>query len=129
MWNKVWEESFKAGADLRTKQGYIVDQTAENTIGVCDGAADRGIGVLTNKPNTNEAGQVVIMGRAEVVSDGSGTAIAVGDFIGPNSSGKAVKKETADYRTIGIACQASSADGTVIEALLFGPGAFRTAGG
>jgi len=127
--NPIWNDSFKAGADLRTKQGYCVEQSAANTITVCNAATDRMIGILVNKPNTNEAANVTLIGREEAVSDGSGTAIAVGDFVGPNASGKLVKKETADYRTCGVALSASSADGTVIDVALFGPGAFRTAGG
>ena len=70
-----------------------------------------------------------ILGIAPVVSDGSGTAIAVGDYVGPSSAGKAIKKATADNSVAGIALDASSADGTVIRVLLL-PGAFfRTAGG
>lgn len=123
------DESFKAGADQSTKQYYLVKQSAANTVAVCSGATDRAIGVLRNKPKANEAATVRITGIAEVITDGSGTAIAAGDYVGPNSSGKAVKKATADYNVCGQALDASSTDGAIIRILLT-PGAwFRTAGG
>lgn len=125
----VYDESFKAGADLSAKQYYAVELTAADTVNVCDAAADTILGVLLNKPKSAQAAQVRILGIAPMVSDGSSTAIAVGDRVGPNSSGKAVKKATADNAVCGIAMDASSADGTVIRVLLT-PGAyFRSAGG
>lgn len=117
------DESFKAGADQSAKQFYIVKYSAANTVIICSAAADRAIGVLRNKPKSGEAATVRITGIAEVLSDGSGTAIAVNDYVGPNSSAKAVKKATADYSVLGIALDASSTDGAIIRVLLT-PGAW-----
>lgn len=125
----IFDHSFKAGADLRTKQYYFVEYTAVDTVNVCNAAADRVMGVLLNEPNNNEAAAVRILGIASVISDGSGTAIAAGDYVGANCSGKAVKKATADYSVAGMALDASTTDGKVIRVLLY-PGAFfRSAGG
>lgn len=125
----IFDHSFKAAADLRTKQYYFVEYTAVDTVNVCNAAADRVMGVLLNEPNSNEAATVRILGIASVISDGSGTAIAAGDYVGANSSGKAVKKATADYSVAGMALDASTTDGKVIRVLLY-PGAFfRSAGG
>ena len=126
----VYDESFVAEQTFAAKQFYIAELSAtEGQVDVCDAAADRGIGVIQNNPVAGGAATVRILGKSQVISDGSGTAIAIGDYVGPNSSGKAVKKATADYSAIGIALQASSADGTIIEVLLM-PGLwFRTAGG
>ena len=126
----VFDHTFKAAADQSAKQYYLVELSAADTVAVCNAAADRVIGVQMNKPAAaGQATDVRILGIAPVVSDGSGTAIAAGDYVGPNSAGKAVKKATADYSVCGIALAASSADGTVIPVLLL-PGAFfRTAGG
>jgi hypothetical protein len=126
----VFDHSFKAAADQSTKQYYFVELSAADTVAVCNAAADRAIGVLMNKPAAaGQAADVRILGIAPVVSDGSGTNIAVGDYVGPSSAGKAVKKATADYSVAGIALDASTADGVVIRVLLL-PGAFfRTAGG
>ena len=62
-------------------------------------------------------------------TDTTGTAIAVNDWLGPNSSGKLVKKATADYSACARALEASTADGSVIKVFMFPAGFFRTAGG
>lgn len=130
---EVFDYTFKAENDLRTKQYHLVEISGidghDVLVDTCDAAADRAVGALLNKPNEDEAAAVRILGVATVVSDGSGTAINVGDYVGPNSSGKAIKKATADYSVAGIALGASSADGIVIPVLLL-PGAFfRSAAG
>ena len=126
----VFDHTFKAAADQSAKQYYFLKYSAADTVAVCSAAADRAIGVLMNKPNAaGLAADVRILGIAPVVSDGSGTAIAVGDLVGPSSAGKAVKKATADYSAAGIALDASSADGTVIRVLLIPGAVFRTLGG
>ena len=125
----VFDHSFKAENDLSAKQYYFLEYSAVDTVDVPDAAADRVFGVLMNEPAANQAANVRILGIAPVVSDGSGTAIAAGDYVGSNATGKAVKKATADYSVAGIALDASSADGTVIRVLLIPGGWFRTAGG
>jgi hypothetical protein len=126
----VLDHTFKAAADQSAKQYYFLKYSAADTVAVCSAAADRVIGVLMNKPNAaGLAANVRILGIAPVVSDGSGTAIAVGDYVGPSSAGKAVKKATPDYSVAGIALDASSADGTVIRVLLMPGAVFRTLGG
>ncbi|TXH52456.1 MAG: DUF2190 family protein [Desulfurellales bacterium] len=126
----VYDESFRATADYSTKQYYAMKLGAEDYVTLAAAATDRCVGVLQNKPAAAGRGaNVRILGITQAISDGSGTAIAVGDYVGPNSSGKMVKKATADYNAMGLALQASSADGTIIRVLLM-PGAwFRTAGG
>lgn len=125
----VFDHTFKAENNLTTKQYYFMEYSGVDQVDVCDAAADRVIGVLLNEPAANQAALVRIMGVAPVVSDGSGTAIVAGDYVGSNSSGKAVKKATADYSVAGMAWDSSSVDGKVIRVLLM-PGAwFRSAGG
>lgn len=125
----LWDHSFKAENDLSAKQYYIVEYSGVDQVDVCDAAADRGIGVLQNEPAAGQAAKVRLMGISMVVSDGSGTAIAAGDHVGPGATGKAVKKATADYSVIGIAMDASSADGTVIRVLMIPISWFRTSAG
>ena len=126
----VFDHTFKAAADQSAKQNYLVKLSAADTVAVCGAATDRVLGVQMNKPAAaGQATDVRVLGIAPVVSDGSGTAIAAGDYVGSNNAGKAVKKATADYSVCGIALAASSADGTVIPVLML-PGAFfRTAAG
>jgi hypothetical protein len=126
---QYWDESFKAAADLTAKQFYAVEYTAVDTVNVTNAATDRAIGILQNKPAANQAAQVRLQGISKAVSDGSGTAIAAGDLVGPNASGKLVKKATADYSVLGIALDASSANGTIIRVLMIPINWFRTAAG
>ena len=125
----IFDHSFKAENDLSAKQYYLVEYSGVDQVDVCDAAADRAIGVLQNEPAANQGATVRLMGISMVVSDGSGTAIVAGDYLGPNSSGKAVKKATADYSAIGIAMDASTTDGAVIRVLMIPINWFRTSGG
>jgi len=117
----VFDISAKAENDLSSKQYYFVELSAADQVDVCDNAADKPIGVLQNKPTQYHAAQVRVLGISKVVSDGSSTAIAVGDYVGTDANGKAVKKSSDTNYVAGIALDASSADGTVIRVLLTGP--------
>jgi len=121
----VYDESFKAGADLSEKQYYAVELTAADTVNAASAATDTVIGALLNKPKLGQAAAVRVLGIAPMVSDGSSTAIAVGDRVGAAAGGKVVKKATADNALCRIALAASGADGTVIRVLPT-PGAFFT---
>jgi hypothetical protein len=125
----IFDHSYKAENDLSAKQYYFVEYSGVDQVDVCDAAADRAVGILQNKPVANAAATVRHLGISMVVSDGSGTAIAAGDHLGPNSSGKAVKKATADYSVAGIAMDASTTDGAVIRILMIPINWFRTSGG
>ncbi len=125
----IYQDSFKAGADLSTHQFKCVELSAADTVTLCNAATDVCIGILQNKPKSTEAAAVMHIGRSQALADGSGTAIAVGDFVGPNASGLLVKKATADFRTLGVALAAATAANIVIDVMLLGPGAFRTAAG
>lgn len=127
----VWDESFAATADYRLKQYYFMklSTSAAMTAVLAAAATDLCIGINQDKPNTGQAMAVRVLGISMVVSDGSGTNIAIGDRIGPNSSGKAVKKATADYNAAGIALDASTTDGAIIRILLIPGLVFRTLGG
>jgi len=123
----VYQDSFKAGADLSTHQFKAVKLTAADTVGLCSAAADTAIGILQNKPKANEAAAVMHLGRTQALADGSGTAIAAGDYLGTNASGVLVKKATADFTYIGVALGAATAANVVIDVLLIGPRTFRAA--
>ena len=124
----IYDESFTASADLSALQ-YNPVSLGSSGVAAIAAATTRAIGVLQNKPLSGEAATVRILGMTKAVADGSGTAIAAGDYVGPNSAGVMVKKATADYNVAGIALDASSAATTVIRVILT-PGAwFRTAAG
>src|SRR6266850_1972697 len=93
----VWDESFKADVDLSAKQFFAMKlkAAAADTITIAAAATDRCLGILQNKPTAAHAADIRILGLSKAVSDGSGTAIAVGDYVGPDTNGRLVKKATA----------------------------------
>lgn len=114
-------ETFKAGADLSAGQYRAVELTSNAfEVTVCNGAGDNPIGVLQNKPKSGEAATIAVRGICRVVSDGNAGAIAIGDYLGTDAAGKLVKKSADKAIAIGRALEASTADGTIISAFLFG---------
>lgn len=128
---EVFDYSFKAESDLRTKQYHFVKITGNDgsdpTTDVCDSANDWSLGVLLNKPNKDEAAAVRVLGVAMVVADGSGTNIIAGMAVGPNAGGTAVAKGTADAAIGGIALGGATTAGAVIPILLTPANIFGTA--
>jgi hypothetical protein len=125
----IFSLSAKANSDLSAKQFYAVKLTAADVVDVPSAATDFCIGLVVNAPKINQATSVQVLGIGKASSDGSGTAIAVNDRVGPNSIGQLVKKATADYNAMGIALDASSAAGTIIRVLLIPGLVFRTLAG
>lgn len=122
----ILDLSMKANADLSAKQFFCVEMTAADTCDLVNAATDRVLGILQNKPKSSEAAQVRCLGVSKAVSDGSGTAIAVGDYVGADANGRLIKKGTADNAVLGLAMDASSASGTVIRVLIIPLSFFRT---
>jgi hypothetical protein len=110
-------DSFLAGADLRTHQWKGVALSGLNTVGL-QGATGICLGVLQNKPNTGEAATVMQSGRTPAYANGSGTAIAVGDMVGPDATGVFVKKAAAAANIVGIAQEACTIAGGIISVTL-----------
>lgn len=124
----VYDETFIAASDMRLKQGYFVNLTAKDTVDVVASAtaAGRTLGVLLNKPNIGQPALVRILGKAVVVSDGSGTAIAVGDLVGPSATGTAIKHMSSGNIVSGQSNDVSSAAGSMIEIFLVPFSSFTT---
>jgi hypothetical protein len=86
--------------------------------GATNGSA---IGTLEGDIDANVYGSVRLNGTngtAEVIANG---AISVGGAIFPAASGKVSPTSVSSNTAIGIAVEAASADGDIIEALLFAP--------
>lgn len=107
---------FKAENDLSAKQFYFVELgTNAGEVDVCDGATDRVVGVLQNKPEAGEAAAVMMYGIAKVVAS---AAITKGATVGTTNAGKAVAK-TADADLVaGIALTTVTTDGELVQVLL-----------
>lgn len=109
----------KAENDLSAKIYYAVELSGANLqVDVPDNAGDTVFGVLQNKPTAGQAAAVMVLGITKWVSDGNAGAIVVGDVLGTDAAGKAVKKTANNAKIAGIALSASSADGTIIDVLL-----------
>jgi len=127
----VYDDSFRSTTDMRTKQFAPVKLAAtKDFITECAAATDRVYGLQQGKPNVGEVGRIAIQGRWTALCDGSGTAIAIGDYLGPNAAGTMlVKKATADNSICAIALDVCTISGGKIDVNLFGgiPAFFRTA--
>jgi len=123
--NTVYK-TFIAGADLTGKENLFVELTGEHTVDVCNAATDVPIGVLTDYYRA-EQGQSVTVAIGGTVRVKAGGAINAGAWVGTDGNGKAVAK-TADGDVVrGIALEAASADGDIIEVFLIGPFTLRVA--
>lgn len=75
--------NIKAGADLRAAQYKVIDVAGTITASVASGSLTA-IGVLQNKPNTNEQAEVAYLGRMKGYAGG---AIPLGGRLQVNSGG------------------------------------------
>lgn len=92
----VFDDSMRASTDMRLKQFAPVKLAAtKDFITECAAATDEVFGIQQSKPNTGETGRIAIKGRWTALVDGSGTAIAIGDKLGPNAAGTMLVKKTA----------------------------------
>lgn len=103
-----------ASADLTTFQFRLVVISASEQVNVA-GAASSPIGVLQNKPNTDQAAEVVAAGVSNVIASASITA---GDDLAAAANGK-VATATSGQNVVGKAIQAASNDNDIIAALIF----------
>lgn len=106
-----------ANADLSTKQFFAMKLVTANKIDiVSNGAADEVIGWLQNKPT---AGQVASCahGPSGTVKAKAGAAIAELALVKVDNNGKLATGGAGADRNWGIALEAATADGDVIEIL------------
>ena len=115
--------TYDAAADLSTHQHKFVvgapqSGTSQQARVNVAGAAARVIGVLQNKPQAANLGAVVRhSGRSKLVVNGAAGAIAVGDSLISDATGRGVKGTTAG--AVGaIAMEASTAANDIIDALI-----------
>ncbi len=96
-------------------QYSFVKITADNTVAMCNAAADKPFGIIQNAPTV--AGQVArvrVMGVSRVITGAAG--LLRNTTVGTDAAGKAIAKSTDKDYYLGIATAASSANelGTVV---------------
>lgn len=87
--------------------GRFVKLSAHNTVELCDTAGEHMIGVLHGRPKQNAPAHVVVGGRIRMLCGGT---FAIGDEIGTDANGKAVKVTGTNNFVIGRANEAGVAN-------------------
>ena len=115
--NGVLDVSFKAGADLSTKQFYLVYLDSSAKIQLCDGITRQAIGILQNKPDAADKEAVVrLMGISKIVL---GVTLATGARISVAATGKAAAAASTSFN-VGILTQGGVANDVGSVALIQG---------
>lgn len=100
-----------AGADLSTKQYYVVKVNTSGAIILGAATTDRPLGVLQNNPTSGKTASVMTSGVTKAIA---GAAIAAGAQVSCNASGQVITAVTTSY-SIGTALVAAAALGDVIS--------------
>lgn len=108
-----------AGLTLAAKQYSVVKHgSTAGTVVAVTATTDNAIGIVQNDPAAGEAAEVAAGGWAKALA---GVAdLAVGEYVGFDSTGRVVDTTTDNRKIIGQALQASTAIGDIVEVLLFG---------
>ena len=112
------------GPGPNTSYQYTFVKLSGTTFGNVDksGAGDPCFGICNNQPKAASAAEVAIQGVSQLIVDGSGTAIAVGDRLKSDASGRGVKSATNLDNYGAVALEASSAAGDQIAVLIVSMG-------
>ena|SRR3990172_12225415 len=91
--------SLKAGEDLSTYQYKFVKLSADDTVLHCDGATDKPIGILQNKPDASgKAAEVMAIGVSLLSAD---EALSFGNLVGTSADSQGDIKtpgtDTSEY--------------------------------
>jgi hypothetical protein len=116
----VWDDSMRSTTDMRLKQFYPVKLAAtKDYVTELAAATEQVYGIVQSKPNVGDAMRLAIKGRWSARVDGSGTAIAIGDLLGPNAAGTAlVKKLAAGSNVCARALDVCTINGGIIDVML-----------
>lgn len=128
----------KAGSAVGKYYFCELSTSTEGQVDECNAATDKAYGVTQN--SAAAAGDSLDVRVEGITKVTAGAAISLGDYVGPDSAGKAVTKSVPGQRARGIALEAAGADGDIITVLLIhvlvpgtheivAAGTFTTAGG
>lgn len=108
-----------ASADLSAQQYKFAKISGARTLTVCAAATDRPVGVIQNKPVSGATVDLMVTGVTKMVA---GAAVSAGDELTSDAQGRAITAVTAAgaNRSYGIALEAATAAGQIIEVLLPG---------
>jgi hypothetical protein len=109
-----------ANSDLSAKRYYAVKLVAGNLVDVADGTADYVIGFLQNKPTQGKIASVACGGSGTCKAQAS-AAITEGSLVKVDNTGQIVTGGGSGDKNFGIALEASTAAGDIIEILPLQP--------
>jgi hypothetical protein len=92
----IYTESFVAGGDLQTKQFHYVKLSANRKVVICAAATDKPVGILQNKPDTDEEAEVLIIGRGKLTAD---VTLSAGDLLMTSADGQGAVAASTGYNT------------------------------
>lgn len=95
-----------AGADLSTKQYYLVKVDSNDEFVLCDDITDRPFGVLQNNPEQGQEANVQTEGNTKIVGT---AALALDVVVSTATSGKA-QVGVSTQHGIGVVVTATAAD-------------------
>lgn len=114
---------FKAGADLSSHQYRCLRGAGAGVVNICSETAvtslgpQQYIGILQNKPKTDEAATVAFAGLSKAVT---GAAVTANMLVTHNASGQVINAVSGAV-VIGRALEATGAAGEIATVLLFPP--------
>lgn len=106
--------AIKAGEALTDKLHYIVHVDTDGDA-VLAGAGEDCLGVVVEEAAVDKFATVQIGGIVKVIA---GAAVTAGAAVAANASGKAITASGAGTKTLGIALDAATGDGSVISVLI-----------
>lgn len=119
---KAFELSREVASDMSAKQFFAVKLDSAGKLALGAAPTDEILGVLQNTPTAGQTGRVKLIGggtsKVHTKTSGASGAIAINDRLTISAEGKFEKADAATDRAYAIAMEASSADGTIIEARL-----------
>jgi len=108
--------TFLANGNLSTKQFTFVKLgTTQNDVVNAVAGTDKTIGVLMNAPVDNDTARVTLLSAEGTLRVIASTTIAIAAYITATTGGKAVTTASAGDIVCGVAIDAATADGDVIE--------------
>ena len=92
--------------DLSAKQYQLVEISGDNQVDLCDGATDKVVGILQNKPIAGQACEIMVVGMSKLLA-GTGDLTA-GDLWGTSATGTGITKTTDKDHYNGLVLEGAS---------------------
>ena len=110
--------SLTAAADLSGSQFCLVKVTGVAAVNLATTATDFACGVIQNKPTSGQSTQITPAGSGAVTKIKVGAAVAAGDRLTADGTGRGITTVTAGNRYSAIALETATTANQLIAALL-----------